>query len=519
MWVTSALAVSLSLQAEDSPREGVTVRHYRASSPDTDVTVVRVDLCAEGIHLDATRTPSSLKPTHTWAAEEGALVASNGDFFKSGPVRVYGDAVGGAVRWPEEQRGSDLYEGEWYYRDYGWIAFGHDQVWFTHSKWVKNNLEPTTGFKPNTKAPEPPDGVIALVSGFPELVIDGVPIDCSSPTADDCFPDRSDMRARHPRTAMGLTEDMETLILAVADGRTSGNSGMYGEELAETMGKLGAWVAFNLDGGGSAQLWADGSYVNTPSESYRSTANHWGVFADESWLPSRAGSCASAEPCSLLGPEGGTLSESGGCFRSFGPRDYWRSEEEGEGGHRYWTNVFVSDTPSNHAWWQFELEESGRYRIEAYVESGTYAAARYALHDGTSFEVDQSAGGWVVVGEAELSSGARQWLQLSDHVGADPGSNKRIVADSVRLVRLDLPDPEDTAPPGDTSPPADSSSDSGPWLPEHTDTPGERVPLDVGCSTTPVAGLWLALLLMRTRAAGGPASSARRSGRSPPVTP
>ena len=37
---------------------------------------------------------------------------------------------------------------------------------------------------------------------------------------------------------------------------------MYGAELAELMELLGAWEAFNLDGGGSTQMWAGGSYVN-----------------------------------------------------------------------------------------------------------------------------------------------------------------------------------------------------------------------------------------------------------------
>jgi hypothetical protein len=93
------------------------------------------------------------------------------------------------------------------------------------------------------------------------------------------------MRDRHPRTAMGLTSDRRTLILLVVDGRTSVSAGMYGTELAELMDKLGAWVAFNLDGGGSSQMWVDGqSYVNdvdgnNSGGGTRSVANHWGVFA------------------------------------------------------------------------------------------------------------------------------------------------------------------------------------------------------------------------------------------------
>jgi DNA-binding NarL/FixJ family response regulator len=41
-------------------------------------------------------------------------------------------------------------------------------------------------------------------------VIEGTPITCSSPTASSCFPDRSDMRDRHPRSAIGLTAGCRT---------------------------------------------------------------------------------------------------------------------------------------------------------------------------------------------------------------------------------------------------------------------------------------------------------------------
>ena len=206
----------------------------------------------------------------------------NGDFYRSGPTRVYGDAVGDGIPWPRHphrtQAGS--YSSEWYYRDYGWIAFGHDWVDYTYTKWVKNNPEhfgvAVGGWEPETVAPSRPSGTIAMVSGFPTLVMEGEVYTCSSPTASDCFPDRSDMRERHPRSAVGLTVDKQELIMVAVDGRSSSNSGMYGAELADLMGQLGAHFALNLDGGGSTQLWEDG-YINSPSETYRSVANFGGL--------------------------------------------------------------------------------------------------------------------------------------------------------------------------------------------------------------------------------------------------
>lgn len=84
---------------------------------------------------------------------------------------------------------------------------------------------------------------------------------------------------------MGITEDRRTFMLLVVDGRTNVSAGLYGAELAEVMAKLGAWTAFNLDGGGSSQLWVAGEgYLNDTSGNNsgggtRAVANHWGVFA------------------------------------------------------------------------------------------------------------------------------------------------------------------------------------------------------------------------------------------------
>ncbi|MCP4807093.1 MAG: phosphodiester glycosidase family protein [Proteobacteria bacterium] len=338
MWslIPSAAAVTLALQTTSTPYEGVTLESWRASSPSTDVTVARVDLCASGVRVDATLPPSSYASTGSFAEDVGAQLASNGDFYTSGP-RVYGNAIGQGVPWPLDQTGDDpAVAWEWFVGKYGWIAFTHDGVHFTHTEWTKENTSASGGWAPDTVSPTPPAGTIALVSGLPELVVEGETYTCLSSTADDCFPDRTDMRSRHPRMAMGLTEDLETFLLVAVDGRTSSNTGMYGAELADVMGQLGAWEAFNIDGGGSTQMWSDG-YVNDYSGnnsggSARSVANHWAVFAPGSGRP---GSCVSETPCELLGPTGGTLDDASSYFQLFGDAAYWRSEDVGHDGHLY----------------------------------------------------------------------------------------------------------------------------------------------------------------------------------------
>jgi hypothetical protein len=70
---------------------------------------------------------------------------------------------------------------------------------------------------------------------------------------------------RHPRTAVGWNKDF--IYLVEVDGRQAGVSvGMTLPELAACMIKLGCEQAMNLDGGGSATLWAMGNVKNSPSE-------------------------------------------------------------------------------------------------------------------------------------------------------------------------------------------------------------------------------------------------------------
>ena len=450
LWAASAApvqAIDLDLEWEDALRDGVTVRHYRASDPGSDVFVALVDLCTEHVHVDATPPPDGYATTATWASDRGVQLATNGDFYTSGP-QVYGDAVGSGVPWPTDQTGTES-SGSWYHEKYGWIAFLHDEVTYTHTGWVKENLGPSTGWAPTDLTPEPPPGTIALVSGFPELVVDGEVYSCSSPTADDCFPDRSDMRARHPRTAMGLTEDRGTFILAVVDGRTSSNKGMYGAELAELMGELGAHVAFNLDGGGSSQFWTeDDSYLNDRSgnnygSGSRSVANQWGVLAgSSSGSAARPGHCSTEPPCEALGPGGGTLDDTSECFALWGDPDYWRSVDQGHDGHLWWTNAWEHETAENWAWWRLELEEAGEYEVSVWLDPdySVYEAVRYEVRAaGSSHEVilDQGAGtGWVSLGSYTFAAGGEQWVALYDNYDVDVASSQHIAADALKLERL-----------------------------------------------------------------------------------
>jgi len=68
----------------------------------------------------------------------------------------------------------------------------------------------------------------------------------------------------HPRTAAGISEDGDLLLLVI-DGRQRASRGVSFAELAGIMKSLGAVDALNLDGGGSSTLVVKGELINRPA--------------------------------------------------------------------------------------------------------------------------------------------------------------------------------------------------------------------------------------------------------------
>lgn len=82
---------------------------------------------------------------------------------------------------------------------------------------------------------------------------------------------------RHPRTAIGVTNDHK-LIAVVVDGRNSKAQGATIEELSIIMDALGCNQAMNLDGGGSSTAWIkDYGVINHPTDN--KLFNHQGERA------------------------------------------------------------------------------------------------------------------------------------------------------------------------------------------------------------------------------------------------
>ena len=103
-----------------------------------------------------------------------------------------------------------------------------------------------------------------LVGGWPRIVEGGKNVALLADSIEGTAPGFS--RARHPRTAIGISRDSATVYLVVVDGRQQSSVGMTLEELANSLIALGAFEALNLDGGGSTALVVRDSIVNVPSD-------------------------------------------------------------------------------------------------------------------------------------------------------------------------------------------------------------------------------------------------------------
>lgn len=74
------------------------------------------------------------------------------------------------------------------------------------------------------------------------------------------------LRARHPRTFIGIDRDTTKLFLCTVDGRQAASVGMNYREMADALLSIGVWHATNLDGGGSTTMVVQGKIVNSPSD-------------------------------------------------------------------------------------------------------------------------------------------------------------------------------------------------------------------------------------------------------------
>jgi exopolysaccharide biosynthesis protein len=134
---------------------------------------------------------------------------------------------------------------------------------------VGSKVELDTSYSPNI------ENISFAISGGTLLVKDGVVPKFTH-----------NITGLHPRTAIGSSEDGQTIYLVTVDGRQSSSIGMSQTELAEFLIEIGAYNALNLDGGGSTTMLSRKlgdtflSTINSPSDgSLRPVINGVGVFS------------------------------------------------------------------------------------------------------------------------------------------------------------------------------------------------------------------------------------------------
>jgi exopolysaccharide biosynthesis protein len=219
--------------------------------------VARVDLTAPGVKVRCLPAgaggiakgpwPTTLETTSAVAAREKLAVAVNGDFFTAEQAK---DAEGQAAQ-SQYVRGKRA--------NVVGMAVSGGKVW---ARGKANQPMLVVDKDGKVSITEARDGLAEareVISGNRMLVEDG-----------KLQVVHIEKEKRHPRTAVGLTEDGKTLILVAVDGRSLTSRGMTLGELATFMQKEGAFTAFNLDGGGSTtmvqRVGEKQTVLNTPSD-------------------------------------------------------------------------------------------------------------------------------------------------------------------------------------------------------------------------------------------------------------
>jgi exopolysaccharide biosynthesis protein len=145
------------------------------------------------------------------------------------------------------------------------IPFMHDSVINPTFNYLNEHVSEVTGYihaKSTLKSPFHSWKMKTVVGGGPVLVQNNkVQI---SNNEERKFAGKA-IDDRHPRTAIGYTNDNKIIIL-VAEGRSETASGLTLTQEAQILKDLGCKEALNLDGGGSTCMLLNGKQTNTPSD-------------------------------------------------------------------------------------------------------------------------------------------------------------------------------------------------------------------------------------------------------------
>ena len=185
---------------------------------------------------DATALRSAFANVSSIATDNNAVFAINGDYYGF-------RSTGIVIRNGTIYRDSGARQGLAIYKD-GTMKV-YDETQTTAQALVDAGVWQTLSFGP-----------ALLENGQIISGIDNLEIDTN-------FGNHS-IQGKQPRTAIGIIDDNH-FVFVVVDGRSRTSSGVTMSGLAEIMQSLGAKTAYNLDGGGSSEMWFNGQVVNNPS--------------------------------------------------------------------------------------------------------------------------------------------------------------------------------------------------------------------------------------------------------------
>lgn len=222
--------------------DGITWKKYLGSDLNDarlSINLIEIDLDRANIGMKLAYDQTSLTQTSDFAEKHHAIAAINGSFFN----RETGSSV---VYLKEDDelvaRGAS---GRDVYTENGGIGWNSD-------------FQPLILERPENGWEDV--NISTLMTSGPLLIFENT----RREFRDDAF-----NQNRHPRTAVGITDENHLLLVAI-DGRSFQSYGMTIPELAQFLFELGASYALNLDGGGSSAMWIhDGvGVVNYPSDNF-----------------------------------------------------------------------------------------------------------------------------------------------------------------------------------------------------------------------------------------------------------
>ncbi len=223
-------AASITLTSVTTGGGDATVTYFVADITLTDATTLRSAFAADSFGENIVENTSDI------AKANAAIFAVNGDYYG---FRDTGIIIRNGIAF----RDSGTRDGLAFYRD-GSVRV-YDETATSADRLLADGVWNTLSFGP------------ALLSGGE--IVDGI----GDVEVDTNFGNHS-IQGRQPRTGIGMIGSNH-LVAVVVDGRSDGYSvGVTMTEFAAIFQRLGATVAYNIDGGGSSTMYFDGALVNNP---------------------------------------------------------------------------------------------------------------------------------------------------------------------------------------------------------------------------------------------------------------